>query len=101
MEEFEKMLSSESFKKYPCFTREDFFDYMIEAGVERSIARNTYDQIRKGYAVSNNKHQAQLFSLPVSRGTQGSSCKLRISFSSYGLCSGNTDSGSTYLLRSN
>lgn len=64
MEEFEKMLSSESFKKYPCFTREDFFDYMIEAGVERSIAHNTYDQIRKGYAVSNSKHQAQLFSLP-------------------------------------
>lgn len=50
--EYNKMVSSESFQKYPCFTREDFFDYLLEAGVERAFAFNVSERIRKGHANS-------------------------------------------------
>jgi len=50
--QYKNMLSSESFKKYPCFTREDFFDHLIEAGVDRKTAFTASDRIRKGHANS-------------------------------------------------
>ena len=44
---FQQMISSESFKKYPCFTREDFFDYLLESNIERSLAFDASECIRK------------------------------------------------------
>lgn len=49
---FNNMASSDAFKKYPCFTREDFFDYLIEEGVERKFAFDVSERIRKGHANS-------------------------------------------------
>lgn len=48
--DFTQMTSTESFKKYPCFTREDFFDYLIESGVDRETAFLASELIRKGQA---------------------------------------------------
>lgn len=50
--QFHQMISSESFKKYPCFTREDFFDYLLESGVPRSLAFDASECIGKGYGCS-------------------------------------------------
>ena len=61
---YQKMISSESFKKYPCFTREDFFDYMIEAGIDRELAFTASEKIRKGHANSP-KFKEQFFALPI------------------------------------
>ncbi len=61
---FQKMLSSDAFKQYPCFTREDFFDYLIEFGIERSLAFEAAEQIRKGYASSSNKEQFDKLPIP-------------------------------------
>ena len=63
--EYKEMISSDSFKKYPCFTREDFFDHMINMGVERSLAFDASQRIRKGHATSNGKYQQQFFDLPI------------------------------------
>ena len=63
--EYKEMISSDSFKKYPCFTREDFFDHMINMGVERSLAFDASERIRKGHATSNGKYQQQFFDLPI------------------------------------
>ena len=46
------MTSSEAFKKYSCYTREDFFDYLLEEGYERAFAFSVSEQIRKGHAYS-------------------------------------------------
>ena len=44
----EKVLNNVDFKKYPCFTREDFFDYMVECGLDRTEAFKWSEKIRKG-----------------------------------------------------
>ena len=44
----EKVLNNVDFKKYPCFTREDFFDYMVECGLDRTEAFKWSEMIRKG-----------------------------------------------------
>ena len=43
---------SEAFRAYPCCTREDFFDYLLESGIERSVAFKLSENIRKGRAHS-------------------------------------------------
>ena len=65
MSEFSKMISTDTFKKYPCFTREDFFDYMVEMGVERTLAFDASERIRKGHAGSCGKYQQQFFDLSI------------------------------------
>lgn len=45
---FYAMVLSDAFKKYPCFTREDFFEYLIDNGVERSQAFTASEYIRRG-----------------------------------------------------
>ena len=65
MSEFSKMISTDTFKKYPCFTREDFFDYMVEMGVERTLAFDASERIRKGHAGSCGKYQQQFFILSI------------------------------------
>ena len=62
---FQQMISSNAFKKYPCFTREDFFDYLLEAGIERSLAYETSEQIRKGYAYSGSRLKERFHALPI------------------------------------
>lgn len=62
---YNKMISSDSFKKYPCFTREDFFDYMIEAGIDRELAFSASEKIRKGHATSSGKYKDLFFELPI------------------------------------
>ena len=44
----EKILSNADFQKYPCVTREDFFDYMMEYGLDRETAYTFSEIIRKG-----------------------------------------------------
>ena len=44
----EKILNNADFQKYPCFTREDFFDYMMECGLKREEAFRFSEIIRKG-----------------------------------------------------
>lgn len=44
----EKILNNPDFQKYPCVTREDFFDYMVECGLERAEAYKFSEIIRKG-----------------------------------------------------
>lgn len=65
MSEYRKMISTDTFKKYPCFTREDFFDYMVEMGVERTLAFDASERIRKGHAGSCGKYQQQFFDLSI------------------------------------
>lgn len=63
---FYKMVSSDFFSKNPCFTREDFFEYLIDNGMERSLAFTASEYIRKGkMAIDNPLHGLNLpFSLP-------------------------------------
>lgn len=49
---YNQMITSDAFKKYPCYTREDFFDYLLEANIERTLAFTVSEQIRKGHANS-------------------------------------------------
>ena len=44
----EKVLNNADFQKYPCVTREDFFDYMVECGLDRATAYKFSEIIRKG-----------------------------------------------------
>lgn len=43
-----KILDSPDFQRFPCYTREDFFDYFIEYGLERKDAFYFSELIRKG-----------------------------------------------------
>ena len=63
--EYKKMIFADNFKKYPCFTREDFFDHIITLGVERTLAFDTSEKIRKGHANSCGTLQQQFFDLPI------------------------------------
>ena len=45
-----KILSSTDFQKFPCYTRDDFFDYLIKCGCDRETAYNFSELIRKGRA---------------------------------------------------
>ena len=63
--EFMKMISSDVFKKFPCYTREDFFDCLLETGVERTVAFDVSERIRKGHANSC-KFKEEFFALPIS-----------------------------------
>lgn len=56
-ENFKKMVSTPEFKKYPCYYREDFFDYLCEAGMERSKAFEISEFIRCGRATMPKKKE--------------------------------------------
>lgn len=58
----EKMLNNADFKKYPCATREDFFEYLLECGVDRETAYRVTEMIRKGKSQNNTEFDA--FSIP-------------------------------------
>ena len=62
---FQQMISSDVFKKYPCFTREDFFDYLLEAGIDRALAFDASEYIRKGYACSVGERKEQFDALQI------------------------------------
>lgn len=62
---YKNMVSSDAFKKYPCFTREDFFDYLLEDGFERAFSFEVSEKIRKGYADSV-KFKEEFSQLPIS-----------------------------------
>ena len=49
------------------FTREDFYDYMIENGVDRVRAYEAFECVRKGYAVSV-KHKDEWKHLEIPEG---------------------------------
>lgn len=62
-----QMIKSDSFQKAPCFTREDFFEYMISAGMESELAFEASEYIRKGRMATGKKrfpHKPLPFSLP-------------------------------------
>ena len=49
---YNNMISSDAFQKYPCYTREDFFDFLLETGLDRAFAFDVSEKIRKGQANS-------------------------------------------------
>lgn len=62
------MIHSDAFQKYPCFTREDVFDCLVEEGVDRKLAYEVSEMIRKGYAsspIDKQKEQPQNLSIPA------------------------------------
>lgn len=63
--DYKNMIQSECFKKYPCYTCEDFFDYLVEAGVNRELAFTVSEKIRKGHANSSGKLKEEFFELPI------------------------------------
>ena len=61
---YERMLSSNAFRKYPCFMREDFFDCLLKEGFDRSFAFEVSEKIRKGHANSSICKEA-FYQLPI------------------------------------
>lgn len=65
-QKFKKMISTDYFKKYPCFTREDFFDYLVLIGTDRTLAFEASEKIRKGHAnSSNSRYHHEFEELPI------------------------------------
>lgn len=62
---YQEMISAPEFQQYPCCTREDFFDYMIKMGVDRKLAFDASEMIRKGYALSHGKFRQKFGELPI------------------------------------
>ena len=62
--DYTNMTSSDAFIRFPCFTREDFLDFLLEEGFERSFAFDVSEQIRKGHANSS-KFSEKFNSLPI------------------------------------
>ena len=65
LEGFLKMLESQAFQKYPCFAREDFFDWMLEAGVDRQTAFEASEEIWKGRACAGGSAEERFQALPI------------------------------------
>lgn len=63
--EIENLITSESFKKYPCYTREDFFDYLLENDTERDLAFTAAEYARKGYAALSEQPCSKFYDLSV------------------------------------
>lgn len=63
--DFEEMISTDSFKKYPCHTREDFFDYLVEEGFDRELAFEVSERIRKGHASTGGKNNEAFLKMPI------------------------------------
>lgn len=47
-EELLELMNHEDWKTYPCFTREDYFEYLVEYGMGREDAFQLSEKIRKG-----------------------------------------------------
>ena len=45
-----EVLESSDFQKYPCYTRDDFFEQLMNCGIERGEAYRFSEIIRKGRA---------------------------------------------------
>jgi len=56
-ENFKKIISTPEFRKYPCYYREDFFDYLCEAGIKRSEAFEISEFIKFGRATMPKKKE--------------------------------------------
>ena len=65
LEGFLKMLESQAFQKYPCFTRDDFFECLLEEGAERTFAFEVSERIRKGQANPQNLMYDKFKALPI------------------------------------
>ena len=48
--ELEEVLESLDFQEYPCYTRDDFFEQLMNWGIERAEAYRFSEIIRKGIA---------------------------------------------------
>lgn len=55
--EYMTMISTPEFQKYPCCTREDFFDLLVKLGIERDLAYDASERIRKGHGFSKEFYQ--------------------------------------------
>lgn len=63
--QYQKMTSSPAFQKYPCFTRDDFFECLLEEGAERAFAFEVSERIRKGQANPQNLMYDKFKALPI------------------------------------
>jgi DNA polymerase III alpha subunit (gram-positive type) len=52
LHDYHDMISSASFEKYPCYTRDDFMDYLLDDGIDRISAYEITKEISKGHANS-------------------------------------------------
>lgn len=62
---FYEIIRSDSFKKYPCCTREDFFDFLKECDIDPVLAFEISERIRKGQANSPGDRLAQFEAFPI------------------------------------
>ena len=65
--EWENMLNSPEFKKYPCYSRDDVFDILLSLDFSRNKAFETSELVRKGLA-SREKHSDKFESLNLPEG---------------------------------
>lgn len=63
--EYMTMISTPEFQKYPCCTREDFFDLLVKLGIERDLAYDASERIRKGHGFSKEFYQQEFLELPI------------------------------------
>ncbi|MDO4757023.1 MAG: hypothetical protein Q4A54_11790, partial [Parabacteroides sp.] len=56
-----KLHQTEEFKKYPCFTKDDFFETLLNLGFERSQAFQIATAIWRGQANSNKEQHINFF----------------------------------------
>lgn len=62
---FREMISSDNFQAYPCFTRDDVFYQLLDAGINRSLAYEASEMIRKGFACASSPQHDRFHSLPI------------------------------------
>lgn len=65
MIEYKEMISTPAFQKYPCFTREDFLEYLIDTGTEPTLAFEIVKKIRLGHADRSHRRYQEFMELPI------------------------------------
>ena len=64
---YKKMQNTNAFQMFTCYTREDFYDYLLEARIEKEMAFKISEKIRKGYGCLS-VHLDYFESLPIPEG---------------------------------
>ena len=63
--QFYTLIKTEAFQKYPCYAREDFFEFLVDAGVEKNLAFDVSEQIRNGHTHSGKNLRESFYALPI------------------------------------
>lgn len=63
--QFYTLIKTEAFQKYPCYAREDFFEFLVDAGVEKNLAFDVSERIRKGHTHSGKNLRESFYALSI------------------------------------